>query len=456
MAFKTFRLKLIVRVLLLAATLFAMIWLWLETEYYVSIALLFILAFFQTAGIISFLEKTNLLLTRFLDAIRYSDFTGTFTDQGLKSNFGDLNRAFSQVLEKFRQERSEKEETLRYLEMVVQHIGTGMICFDSSGTVVLINRSAKRLFPQAQIRTVGSFKKISEPFAETLLSMGDESRSLQRVETGKQLLQLALHSTEFRMHGDMYKLVSFQNIQHELEEKELESWQNITKVLAHEIMNSITPIASLSATVHSLIQAKSVHEGDRSSIETETLNDIDEALQTINNRCHGLMRFVNSYRDFTQIPEPNAESIDVSGLLARVLQLMKGEFEKRKIHSETSTEPQGLQLFADPQLVEQVIINITKNALQVLEAVEDARIRYRARMNSAGRIEISIEDNGPGMKKEVLNQIFIPFYTTPTGKQAGRGSGIGLSLSRQIMRNHGGSLHAKSEPGKGTVFTMRF
>jgi two-component system, NtrC family, nitrogen regulation sensor histidine kinase NtrY len=456
MAFKTFRFKLIIRILLLAATLFALIWLWLETEYYVSIALLLILAIFQTAGIISFLEKTNQLLTRFLDAIQYSDFTGTFTDQGLKSNFGDLNRAFSQVLEKFRKERSEKEETLRYLEMVVQHIGTGLICFDSAGNVVLINRAAKRLFPQVRIRTVGSFKKISEPFAETLMSMGDESRSLQRIETGKQHLQLALHSTEFRIHGDMYKLVSFQNIQHELEDKELESWQNITKVLAHEIMNSITPIASLSATVHSLIQSKAINNGDFSSIETETLNDIDEALQTINNRCHGLMRFVNSYRDFTQIPEPNTESLDVAGLLGRVLQLMKGEFEKRRIISETTIEPPGLQLFADPQLIEQVIINITKNALQVLEGTEGARVRYIAGMNTSGRVEIRIEDNGPGMKREVLNQIFIPFYTTPAGKQAGKGSGIGLSLSRQIMRNHGGSLHAESEPGKGTVFTLRF
>ena len=221
-------------------------------------------------------------------------------------------------------------------------------------------------------------------------------------------------------------------------------------------MNSITPIASLSATVHSLIQSQAVHEGNRSSIDRETLQDIDDALQTINNRCNGLMRFVNSYRDFTQIPEPDAESFEAERLIARVLQLMKGEFEKRGVESETITEPPGLQLYADPQLIEQVIINITKNALQVLEGSDGALIRYTAQINSAGRVEIRIEDNGPGMEKEILNRIFIPFYTTPSGNQSVHGSGIGLSLSRQIMRNHGGSLHAESEPGKGTVFTMRF
>ncbi|WP_158278607.1 sensor histidine kinase [Rhodohalobacter mucosus] len=456
MIFKTFRLKLILRVCLLALTLAVLIYLWLETEFYVSMTLLAVVVLIQIVSLIGFIEKTNRLLTRFLDAIRYSDFTGNFSDSGLESNFGELNRAFSDVLEKFREERSEKEETLRYLEMVVQHIGTGLICFNSDGEVVLMNRSAKKLFPNIQIRSIQSFVNVSESFAGSLAAMGDDGRTLQRVETGAEVLELALHSAEFRIRGGVYKLISFQNIQSELEEKELESWQNITKVLAHEIMNSITPIASLSSTVHSLIQSEAVHDGDRSSIDRETLQDIDEALQTINNRCHGLMRFVNSYRDFTQIPEPDAESFEVERLLARVIQLMKGEFENRRVESETITEPPDLQLFADPQLIEQVIINITKNALQVLEGCEGARVRFRAGINDAGRVEISIEDNGPGMEKEILNRIFIPFYTTPSGNQPVHGSGIGLSLSRQIMRNHGGSLHAESEPGKGTVFTMRF
>jgi nitrogen fixation/metabolism regulation signal transduction histidine kinase len=456
MIFKTFRFKLILRVTLLVLSLTALLYLWLETEFYVSIFLLFVLAVIQVVSLIRFLEKTNRLLTRFLDAIRYSDFTGNFSDNGLKSNFGELNQAFSDVLEKFREERSEKEETLRYLEMVVEHIGTGLVCFNSAGEVVLVNRSAKKLFPDIQIRNIHSFNKISGSFAGTLAVLGDDGRSLQRVETATDVLELALHSTEFRLKGGMYKLVSFQNIQSELEEKELESWQNITKVLAHEIMNSITPIASLSATVHSLIQSKAVQEGSRSTIDSETLQDIDDALQTINNRCNGLMRFVNSYRDFTQIPKPDIESLEVAGLISRVLQLMKGEFERRNVAKEIFIEPADLKLLADPQLIEQVIINITKNALQALEGRENARIRFSARINNTGRIEIRIEDNGPGMKREVLNRIFIPFYTTPAGIQPAQGSGIGLSLSRQIMRNHGGSLLAESEPGEGTVFTMRF
>ena len=452
---KRFRLGITIRVLFLTATLFILLYLIMETEYYISIGFLGILVILQILFLIQFLERTNVLLTRFLESIKYSDFTGTFQNHRLGSNFKELNEAFANVIDKFKEERGKKEDTLRYLETVVQHIGIGLICINSEGQIVLINRAAKRLFNASNLRTLESFKKISKPLADTILGLDGGNRTLQRISINDKQLELAIDATEFRMRGEAYKLVSFQNIQTELEEKEMESWQNITQVLAHEIMNSITPIASLSGTVHMLVQERSKEKNNHILLDRETANDVNEALNTINKRSYGLMRFVNSYRDFTQIPTPDYEYFSVKELLHRIEHLMKAECEKKGVHVGIEIQSESLELRADPQLVEQILINITKNALRALRNVDDPKLTYKAGINMDGHVYIDVIDNGPGIKKEDLEKIFIPFYSTAVN-DPDKGSGIGLSLSRQIMRIHGGALQVRSEPGKETVFTLKF
>ena len=452
---KRFRLGITIRVVLLTVTLFLLLYLILETEYYISMGFMVILTVLQIVFLIQFLERTNVLLTRFLESIRYSDFTGTFQNHGLGSNFKELNEAFANVIEKFKEERSKKEESLRYLETVVQHIGIGLICINSSGEIILINRAAKRLFGVSNLRTIQSFKKISEPLTDAIIELEGGHRTLERISVNDETLDLAIDATEFRMRGETFKLVSFQNIQTELEEKEMESWQNITQVLAHEIMNSITPIASLSGTIHMLVQERAKEENNHILLDRETAGDVNEALNTINKRSHGLMRFVNSYRDFTQIPTPDNEYFSVKELLHRIEHVMKAECEKQGVTVKTNIQSDTLELQADPQLIEQILINLTKNALRALRNVDDPKLTYKAGINMDGRVHIDIIDNGPGIKKEDQEKIFIPFYST-AGNDPDKGTGIGLSLSRQIMRIHGGALQVKSEPGKETVFTLKF
>lgn len=416
---------------------------------------LVILTVLQIVFLIQFLERTNVLLTRFLESIRYSDFTGTFQNHGLGSNFKELNEAFANVIEKFKEERSKKEESLRYLETVVQHIGIGLICINSDGEIILINRAAKRLFGVSNLRTLQSFKKVSKTLTDSIINLEGGNRTLERISVNDETLDLAIEATEFRMRGESFKLVSFQNIQTELEEKEMESWQNITQVLAHEIMNSITPIASLSGTIHMLVQQKAKEDNNHILLDRETASDVNDALNTINKRSHGLMRFVNSYRDFTQIPTPDYEYFSVGELLHRIEHLMKAEFEKRGVTHNITVQSDTLELLADPQLIEQILINLTKNALRALRSVDDPTLTYKAGISMDGRVYIDIIDNGPGIKKEDQEKIFIPFYST-AGNDPDKGTGIGLSLSRQIMRIHGGVLQVKSEPGKETVFTLKF
>lgn len=454
---KNFRFGVILRIGFLFGTIALWVFLFFRTEYYVSITILGVVILFQTVQLIHYVEKTNDKLTRFLESIRYSDFSQSFPDHGMGESFKELNNAFTKVIEEFKKERSEKQESYRYLQTVVQHIGVGLICFNHEGEVELINTATKRLFQIPMLRNIKSLGKIDEKLLRAVTGLKGGNRTLVRTRIENETLQLAIYATEFRMHGDMYKLVSFQNIHTELEEKEMEAWQNLTQVLAHEIMNSITPIASLSDTVYMLLEHNTRLENGSFLIEKESLTDVKEALNTINKRSHGLMRFVNSYRDFTQIPEPDFELFQVKELLERVRHLNKGEAESQNVIMEIEVDPETLEVTADPQLVEQALINLIKNAFRALKDTEQACIILIGQLDSEGRVLIQIKDNGPGIKEANLDKIFIPFYSTSDSpKHPGGGSGIGLSLSRQIMRMHGGTLTVQSQKKKGTTFTMRF
>lgn len=456
MIFRNFRFGVTWRVLGLVFSLALWMYLFYYTSYYVSMVILALFIVYQVTQLVRYVEKTNRKLTRFLNSIRYSDFSQSFPDHGLGRSFEELNLAFSRVIEEFKKERSEKEENYRYLQTVVQHIGIGLISYNHEGEVELINTAAKRLFQIPTLRNVEALKQISEPLYKAVAGLKGGGRTLVRVTIASETLQLAISATEFRMHDDLYKLVSFQNIHSELEEKEMEAWQNLTQVLAHEIMNSITPIASLSDTIHMLLRKNAVEKNGEYIIDRESLTDVSDALDTINNRSHGLMRFVNSYRDFTQIPEPTFEHFGVRELLMRVRNLNKGEAEASDVEIDLQVEPETLEVTADPHLIEQVLINLIKNAFRALEdQPEPRRILLRGSMDAGGTVLIQVADNGPGIKPANLQKIFIPFYSTSQPTARG-GSGIGLSLSRQIMRKHRGTLTVQSDEREGTTFTMRF
>jgi nitrogen fixation/metabolism regulation signal transduction histidine kinase len=450
-----FRFRVISKVLMLVLTITLWVYLFSHTEYYVSITILALFIVLQVVQLIRYVERTNEKLSRFLNSIRYSDFSRSFPDHGLGESFRSLNEAFARVIDEFKRERAEKQEHYRYLQTVVQHVGIGLVAFNQRGEVVLINTAAKRLFQIPTIRMVDGLAEISPQLLNAVIGLKGGNRTLVRVTIDNETLQLAIYATEFKMHDDQYKLVSFQNIHTELEEKEMEAWQNLTQVLAHEIMNSITPIASLSDTVHMLLEHNTRENGREFTIDKETVRDVKDALTTINKRSHGLMRFVNSYRDFTQIPEPNFELCPVKELLQRVRSLNKGEAEARKVIVDVAVDPETLEVTADFQLIEQVLINLIKNAFRALENTDNPSILLKSYLNSDGKVVIDVHDNGPGISADNLQKIFIPFYSTSQPTSRG-GSGIGLSLSRQIMRMHRGTLTVKSDPDNGTTFTLRF
>ena len=451
-----FRIGVIGRVLFLVAVVIFFVYLLLQTQYYVSCILLGVVIVIQVINLIHYVETTNTQLQRFFEAISYNDFSQTFSTKSGNKSFASLNEVFNEIIEKFKNERSKGEESYRYLQTVVQHVGIGLFSYNQNGDIELLNTAAKRLLDTSVLRNVEQLRQISEVLYSAITGLKSGSRTLVNCTIGPERLQLAIYATEFRMKGDNYKLISLQNISSELDEKEMEAWQNLTQVLAHEIMNSITPIASLSDTVNTMLMGDVFGSEAPEPIPQQTLSDVKEALGTINKRSLGLMRFVNSYRNITQIPNPIFEVLTIREVLDRVKNLMKGEASKRRVSIEVNVEPETLEITADSQLIDQALINIVKNAFKALSDTENPAIKLNGKIDDNGHIVIEVEDNGPGIKKSVLEKIFVPFYTTSKVNDQGGGSGIGLSLSRQIMRMHGGTLTVPvSEEGK-TVFLLRF
>lgn len=453
---KGFRIQVISRVLVLAATIGLFAWLLLHTGYLMSSFLVGGLIVVQLYGLIRFVETTNSKLKRFFEAISYNDFSQTFFSNKEDDTFSELGQAFNTVIEKFNKERSRGEEHFRYLQTVVQHVGIGLFSFNQNGEIELLNTAAKRMLGVRVVRTVQQLEEVDRTLYATVTELKGGTRSLIHAFIAGERLQIAVYATVFRMKGDNYKLISLQNISSELDEKEMEAWQNLTQVLAHEIMNSITPIASLSDTVNTMLMGEVFGSEQPRPIPEETMEDVKEALATINKRSLGLMRFVNSYRNITQLPAPDFEVIVLRSAVQRVANLMKGEAQLKRVKIQVSVQPESLEVTADPQLLEQALINLVKNSFKALRETADPVILLRGGMDESGQPIIDVQDNGPGIKPAVLDKIFVPFYTTSKSVEIGGGSGIGLSLSRQIMRMHGGSLTVlQSAPGT-TIFRLRF
>jgi nitrogen fixation/metabolism regulation signal transduction histidine kinase len=453
MVFNSFRIIIIARTLLLTATIFLFFYLFFVTNLTLTLVLVGVTIVVQIFLLIRYVDRTNRVLNNFLESIRYSDFTKTFQVEGLDSSFDKLKNSFNQVIKDFQAVRAEKEEHFFYLQTVIQHIGIALIAFQRNGKVELINNATRKLFQVRALNNIESLREISPELFHCLITIKHGENALVRIREKDDLLQLSIYATEFNIHNRSILLVSIKNIQQELDEKEMESWQKLIQVLTHEIMNSIAPISSLSQTVSGMLNELSETLKDKGieGDETETLDEVNQALRTIYNRTDGLMHFVHTYRDLTKIPQPVFSIFTISQLFDNVMNLMTQERQSSNIVIQSSIEPATLELSADEKLIEQVLINLVKNAIQAMHSKASGLIELKAFMSKRGRIVIQVSDNGQGIEPHVLEKIFIPFFTT---KQ--QGSGIGLSLSRQILRLHGGTITAYSEPGVETKFTLTF
>ena len=450
MVFKQFRFNIILRVLVLTATCLVL-FITLNSTFTFTPILVAGLIIYQVWSLIRYVDRTNRELASFLESIRYSEFTRSFQISNSGSSFDELNAAFNDVMKDFQQVRSEREEHFHYLQSIVQNIDVSILAYQRDGTVEMINPAAKKLFQVNTLRNINKLRPLSEKLANTLLAINPGENKLVKVQDEDDILQLAIYATEFKVKEKVILLSTVKNIQSVLEEQETAAWQKLIRVLTHEIMNSIAPISSLSSTVETMVHPYATGKKQIPEINIETVNEIQGALQTINKRSTGLMNFVETYRSLTKIPDPNFEVVIMKNLVQNVHTLMKKEVQQKNITLTSSVEPGSIEVQIDEQMIEQVLINLVKNSVQALDGCKDGKILIRGFYNKRGRPTIQVIDNGQGILEDVIDKIFIPFFTTKRS-----GSGIGLSLSRQILRLHGGTITAKSTPNQETIFTMTF
>jgi len=444
---KRFRVQIALRVLLLAAAISLAVYLapisWLAA---VAVAAL---AVFGAFALVHYVERTQHNLSRFLLAVRYADFSQTFTRNPLGAPFRELDAAIAEVIGEFQKHRLEKEAQAHYLETIVQHVGIGLMVYRPDGAVDLVNRAAKRLLGVARLARLDSLEPVSPELIRVLLELRPGQRALVRVLHDAEPVQLAIAVTEFKQRDRLYRLASLHDIHGELEEKETEAWQNLTRVLTHEIMNSMTPIASLAATASDMFATmKPDAAGDGAP---DGIGDIQEALQTIHKRSRGLMQFVQAYRSLTHIPSPHFQVFSIREIFTRMQHLLQERLAASGITFTVAVDPESLELTADPELLDQVLLNLLLNAADALRGRPDPRIELGAWLGERGRVIIEVRDNGCGITDEAQAKIFIPFFTTKK-----EGSGIGLSLSRRIMRLHRGSISVQSRLDEGTAFRLHF
>ena len=443
---KNFRLILIVRIILIAASIILFFFLYYNTNLIASLVIIFLLIILQVFLLIKFIDATNKELARFFQSINYSDFSQTFSTKSLGSSFDELNRAFNEVILRFQKTRSEKEEHYRYLQTVIQHVGVGLISFNQDGKVEFINNAAKKILKISSLHKIEQLNAVSKNLGTSLFKVRNGEKTTIKIVDENELIQLMVNAIEFKLRDQIFTLVSLQNIQSELEEKEMDAWQKLIRVLTHEIMNSVTPISSLAGTVNNLLS----NNGNKENIPKEDIADIKSAINTIQKRSEGLLHFVDDYRSLTKIPKPNFEIFKIETLFSRIENLMGKEIRDKKISFSISIEPESLELTADTEMVEQVIINLIINAIHAVSSSSNPEIKLSANIDERGKVVIKVRDNGIGIQESDQEKIFIPFFSTKKG-----GSGIGLSLSRQIIRAHGGTIRVNSKPSE-TIFTLRF
>lgn len=446
--FKDFRARVLFRVIGLGLTIATVVFMLSHPNMLFAAMLMMVIIGLQLAELFRFVSQTNRKLTRFLESVRYSDFISGFTaDNKLGRSFKDLNIAFNEVLEAFRKARSEKEEHWQYLNTVVQQVRTGILSYDLEGNVQLINANAKRFLGMQSLQNVEDLLEVNPKLYKAIFDTEPGKSNLYK---GNNELHLTIQATELRIRGNTVRLITLQNIQPELQRQELDAWQNLTRVLRHEIMNSITPISSLTSTLREVLEYDLVQKDGHFELKEEGAEDLREGLTTIESRSKGLIKFIDAYREYTSLPQPTIRTVLLKDLIEKVAQFMKPELRRHSIDFGHSCASEYLTIQADADMIEQVLINLIKNGIEAVAETPNPHIELAGLYDETG-VRIEVADNGPGIIREALESIFVPFYTTKKS-----GSGIGLSLSRQIMQLHNGTLNVESEPGVRTVFTLRF
>ncbi len=427
-----FRLSIVVQVGLLLVTCALLAWALLQTNHVAIPAALLLAIGLQVTGLLASVQSHVATLEEFFAAVNYEDFTRRFIADDLDA---ELKDQFNLILERFADARAERDVQAGYLETVVRHVPVPFFAARSDGSLALVNNPARRLTGIAALSHIDDLADVDPALPDKLRQIDAGQQQLVQTRLREVPVEWRISVSQIRLDGDVERLYSVENLSGELTARESSAWRNLLRVLTHEIMNTLTPVTSLAETCSDMLAKENAD------------SDIRDAVSTIARRSGGLMNFVSRYRELMKVPTPRIEELSVLDIANAAVTLMREQFNATVIAVDVS--PESLKVRADRTLLDQVLLNLLRNAADALAETTDPSIEIRARLDH-GRVLLQVTDNGPGIPEHVLDQVFVPFFTTKR-----EGSGIGLSLSRQIMTAHGGDIAVRSDDG-GTVVSLVF
>lgn len=444
MVYKKFYVQIVVRILLMFLSGFIFLQI-LDRPNFLYIQLLMLgLTIGQIFLLIRFLNRINRKLTLFFESVKTDNYHVKFISSQSQGEFDELNMQLDQLSAHFKDVIFKREEQDEYFKAVIEHVGIGIFAYDAKGFIRFINSECLQLFGLTMLKNIFALDFAHKGLSKFFQNLKPGQQQLLELKRGNEILQLAAKVTKYKISGEDLNLLSLQNIKPELDLKETETWQKMIRILTHEIMNSVSPITSLANSLSSILNKKNQDE-------TQLKNKLEKGLSAIKNRGEGMMDFVRKYRNLTILPLPQITEIKLKNLMAEIEMLFEEDFKSNDISFRCNFETNELTVKADKEQIEQVLINLVKNAIWAVTDAELKKIDVKVTLNKAKRIQIEVSDSGFGLNDELLDKIFIPFFTTRE-----EGSGIGLSLARQIMLMHGGSISAHSNEGKGATFVLVF
>jgi len=445
MVFKNFRFQIFLRVTILILCIVALAWcitqaLYLRSFYLAGACLVL------TIELLWYIDRFNRDIKTFMSTLLQGDFMTHYQESGKGKSFDDLYQMLNRISEAFKKINAEKEIQYRYLELLVEHVRVSILSIDADEKIHLANQALRDLLRKKIVTSLKVIESIDETLVRTIRELHAGETRLIKVNIEDELLQISIHASEFKLDGKYFKLISMQNIKNELDSREMESWQKLIRVLSHEIMNSVSPISSLSDTLHGLVRQNRVK---LLALEAALYNALDSGLEAIKVRSEGLFNFTQTYRKLTHVPKPSLRKTNLKDIIDRVQVLLRSKFDESNIQLKVYNI--DVELVADGELMEHVFINLLLNAVDALKNQREPLIEIYTTQTEKGLIQIHVVDNGEGIDERTIEKIFIPFFTTRAN-----GSGIGLALTKQILQLHQANIVLKSQPGKGSEFIIVF
>lgn len=449
MKFNKFYINIILRIILIVLTCILFVYFIERDDNLLTTVFIVFLIFVQTFFLIKYVNRTNRELAEFLIHLQQGDTSLVVCKENIEKTFKGLRGSFEKINIDVKQVKTEKEQKEHYLKYVIDNIKTGLLAFNESGDIEFVNNQAK-IFLNKKNHRLLNINNLDDEFIKVLnKTRSAESKIIKRL-INDDLFYLAFCPSEFKIDGKTVKLFTIHDVKQEIETNEIESWQKLTSVLTHEMMNSITPITSLAHAIKRYLKNDN-RLIDQLEISNELISDIVKNADIIENRGKGLLEFIDNYRTITKLPKPKFETFKTGKFLHKIVQLFDNENKEKNIIIVINVMPEDLSLLADRSMIEQVIINLIKNSIEALLNIPNPRIKLNSFIDQNQKIKIQVIDNGKGISKDIIDDVFIPFYTTKQNS-----SGVGLSLSRQIMSLNKGTISVTSNPNTETVFTLKF